>query len=133
MTLNGWLQILFFSAAVLLTAKPLGIYLVRVFDGTTAWLGPMERLLYRAAGVDPTEDQHWTRYAASMLLFSAATMLLTYAALRFQHLLPLNPQGLPAVSDRQAFETAASFTTNTNWQAYVGETTISKPVRNTRA
>ena len=92
MTANGWLQILFFSLAVLAVAKPLGLYLVAVYDGRVRWLGPIERALYALAGVDPDEDQHWTRYAGSMLLFSLATMLLTYAVLRLQHLLPLNPQ-----------------------------------------
>jgi potassium-transporting ATPase potassium-binding subunit len=125
MTTNGWIQIAFFSLAVLLVTKPLGVYLVAVYEGRVRWLGPVERLLYRLGGVDPDEDQHWTRYAGAMLLFSAASMLLTYAALRLQHLLPLNPQGLPAVPDRQAFETAASFTTNTNWQSYAGESTMS--------
>ena len=125
MTVNGWLQIAFYSIALLLITKPLGIYVLKVYDGSLTWLGPVERLLYRAAGVDPAEDQHWTRYTASMLIFSAASMLLTYAALRLQHLLPLNPQGLASVPDRQAFETAASFTTNTNWQSYSGETTMS--------
>ena len=96
-----------------------------VYEGRVRWLAPLERRLYRLAGVDPDEDQHWTRYAGAMLLFSAASMLLTYAVLRLQHLLPLNPQGLAAVPDRQAFETAASFTTNTNWQSYAGESTMS--------
>src|ERR1700754_128256 len=99
MTTIGWLQILFFSVAVLAIAKPLGLYLVRVYDGTATWLGPVERLIYRALGVDPKEDQHWTRYAAAMLLFSVATMLLTYVVLRLQALLPVNPQALPAVTD----------------------------------
>ncbi len=125
MTANGWLQIAIFGLALLLVTKPLGLYLVAVYDGRVRWLGPVERLLYRAAGIDPSEDQHWTRYAAATLLFSAVSMLLTYAALRLQHWLPLNPQGFPAVSDRQAFETAASFTSNTNWQSYSGETTMS--------
>jgi K+-transporting ATPase ATPase A chain len=125
MTTNGWLQIAFFSIALLLITKPLGIYVFKVYDGSMRWLRPIERVLYRVGGVDPDEDQHWTRYAASMLIFSAASMLLTYAVLRLQHLLPLNPQGLAAVPDRQAFETAASFTTNTNWQSYSGETTMS--------
>lgn len=125
MTTNGWLQILFFSAAVLAVAKPLGIYLVRVFDGSFTWLGPVERAIYRAGGIDPSEDQHWTRYAASLLLFSLATMLLTYIVLRLQHALPFNPQGFAAVPDRQAFETSASFTTNTNWQSYSGEVMMS--------
>jgi K+-transporting ATPase ATPase A chain len=125
MTVNGWLQILFFSLCVLLVAKPLGIYLVRVYDGSFTWLRPIERAIYTICGVDATDDQHWTRYAAAVILFSAASMLLTYLVLRLQHVLPLNPQGLPAVTDRQAFETAVSFTTNTNWQSYAGETTMS--------
>jgi len=125
MTTNGWLQIAFFSIALLLVTKPLGIYVFKVYDGSMRWLRPIERVLYRVGGVDPDEDQHWTRYAASMLIFSAASMLLTYAVLRLQHLLPLNPQHMGAVPDRQAFETAASFTTNTNWQSYSGETTMS--------
>jgi K+-transporting ATPase ATPase A chain len=125
MTASGWLQIGFYSLALLALTKPLGIYVLKVYDGSFTWLRPVERVLYRVAGVDPTEDQHWTRYAASMLLFSGVSMLFTYAGLRLQHLLPLNPQHLAAVVDRQAFETAASFTTNTNWQSYAGETTMS--------
>ena len=125
MTANGWLQIGFFITAILLVTKPLGLYLVAVYDGRVRWLAPVERRLYRAAGIDPAHEQHWTAYAAGMLAFSAVSMLLTYAALRAQHLLPLNPQGLSGVVDRQAFETAASFTTNTNWQSYVGESTMS--------
>ena len=125
MTANGWLQIGIFSILVLLITKPLGTYMVRVYDGSLTWLAPVERFIYRISGIDPREDQHWTRYAVSMLAFSAASMLLTYAVLRLQHVLPLNPQGLGALPDRQAFETAASFTTNTNWQSYAGETTMS--------
>ena len=125
MTTNGWLQIACFVGAVLLVTRPLGLYLVAVYQGRIRWLRPLERLLYRAAGIDPGAEQHWTAYATAMLVFSAAGMLLTYGALRLQHLLPLNPQGLPAVTDRQAFETAASFTTNTDWQSYAGETTMS--------
>src|SRR5215210_4385693 len=125
MTLNGWLQIAFFILAILLVTKPLGLYLVAVYEGRVRWLQPVERFLYRAAGIDPAKDQHWTGYAASMLLFSAVSMLLTYAVLRLQQLLPLNPQHFSAVTGRQAFETAASFTSNTNWQSYSGETTMS--------
>ena len=125
MTTNGWLQIAFFSLCVLGIARPLGLYLVRVYDGSVRWLAPVERAIYRIAGVDPSEDQHWTRYAAGLLLFSAASMLMTYVVLRLQGLLPLNPQGLAAVPARQAFETAASFTTNTYWQSYSGESTMS--------
>ena len=125
MTGNGWLQIWVYSLVLLLVTKPLGIYMLNVYDGSFTWLRPVERLLYPLAGIDPEEDQHWTQYAASLLLFSIVSMLLTYAVLRLQHLLPLNPQHLAAVPDRQAFETAASFTTNTNWQSYSGETTMS--------
>jgi len=125
MTLNGWLQIAFYSVALLLITKPLGVYMMKVYEGSLTWLRPVERLLYRLAGVNPDEDQHWTAYTASMLIFSLASMLLTYVVLRLQHLLPLNPQHMAAVPDRQAFETAASFTTNTNWQSYSGETTMS--------
>ncbi|MEO5815548.1 MAG: potassium-transporting ATPase subunit KdpA [Gemmatimonadaceae bacterium] len=125
MTINGWLQILCFSVAILAVAKPIGLYLVAVYEGRMRWLSPVERGIYALSGIDPEEDQHWTSYAAAMLLFSLATMLLTYAVLRLQHVLPLNPQALPGVTDRQAFETAASFTTNTNWQSYSGESTMS--------
>jgi K+-transporting ATPase ATPase A chain len=125
MTATGWLQIALYSVVLLAVTKPMGMYILRVYDGSMGWLRPVERLLYRLAGIDPEEDQHWTRYTASMLVFSLAAMLLTYAALRLQHLLPWNPQRLPAVADRQAFETSASFTTNTNWQSYAGESTMS--------
>lgn len=125
MTLNGWMQIAFFSVCLLLVAKPLGVYLVKVFDGSYTFLGPIEKAIYRAIGVKPDDDQRWTQYAISSLLFSVVSLLLTYVVLRMQHVLPLNPQGLAAVTDRQAFETAASFTTNTNWQSYSGETTMS--------
>ncbi|MHB1312379.1 MAG: potassium-transporting ATPase subunit KdpA, partial [Gemmatimonadaceae bacterium] len=125
MTINGWLQIAFFCALLLAVTKPVGTYLVKVFDGSLQWLRPVERAMYRLAGVNADEDQHWTRYAAALLLFSVASMVLTYGVLRLQHLLPLNPQHLGAVPDRQAFETAASFTTNTNWQSYGGESTMS--------
>jgi K+-transporting ATPase ATPase A chain len=125
MTASGWVQVAIFSIAVLLVTRPLGVYVLRVYDGSLAWLRPVERLIYRMAGVDAAEDQHWTRYGASMLLFSVASMLLTYLVLRIQQLLPMNPQHFGALPGRQAFETAASFTTNTNWQSYSGETTMS--------
>jgi K+-transporting ATPase ATPase A chain len=125
MTTIGWLQILAFSLAVLAVTKPVGVYLVRVYDGSVRWLAPVERVIYRLCGIDPAEDQHWTRYAASLLVFSAVSMLVTYVALRLQAHLPLNPFARAAVPDRQAFETAASFTTNTNWQSYSGETVMS--------
>lgn len=125
MTANGWLQILFYTLVVLAITKPMGVYIRKVYDGSLRWLGPVERLMYRLAGIDPEEDQHWTRYAAALLVFSAVSMLVTYVALRVQGHLPLNPFQRPDVMDRQAFETAASFATNTNWQSYAGETTMS--------
>lgn len=125
MTMNGWIQILLFSVVLLAITKPVGIYVLRVYDGSFRWLAPLERIIYGTCGIDPEEDQHWTRYAAAMLVFSAASMLVTYVVLRMQHILPLNPFHRDAVPARQAFETAASFTTNTNWQSYSGETTMS--------
>jgi K+-transporting ATPase ATPase A chain len=125
MTANGWLQILFYCAVLLAVTKPMGIYMLKVFDGSYTWLGFLERPIYRICGIDEMEDQHWTSYAVGMLLFSAVTMLVTYFALRLQGALPLNPQHFPGVVDRQSFETAASFTTNTNWQSYSGESTMS--------
>ena len=125
MTTNGWIQIALFAVAVVLVTKPMGLYLTAVFEGRVRWLAPLENLLYTLAGVTPDEDQHWTRYAGSLLVFSVVSMLLTYIVLRLQASMPLNPAGLPNVPDRQAFETAASFLTNTNWQSYAGESTMS--------
>jgi len=125
MTPNGWLQIGFFCLVLLGVTVPMGIYVQRVYEGRMRWLAPVERAIYRACGIDPAEDQHWTRYAAALLLFSAVSMLATYAVLRLQAVLPLNPRHLAAVPGRQAFETAASFTTNTNWQSYSGEVAMS--------
>ena len=125
MTANGWIQILFYCVVLFAVTKPMGIYMLKVYDGSYRWLGFLERPIYRICGVDEKEDQHWTDYAAGVLLLSVASMLVTYLVLRLQGMLPLNPEHLPGVVDRQAFETAASFTTNTNWQSYVGETTMS--------
>jgi potassium-transporting ATPase potassium-binding subunit len=130
MTLNGWLQIAVFFALVLLAAKPMGLYMARVYGREKTWLdpvlGPVERLLYRMTGVDPNEEMRWTQYVSAVLVFSLATMLLTYAMERLQHAIPLwNPQHLAAVEPYLAWNTAASFTTNTNWQSYVPETTMS--------
>ena len=125
MTANGWVQILFYCIVLLAVTKPMGMYMLKVYDGSYRWLGFLERPIYRICGVDEKEDQHWTAYAAGVLLFSVASMLVTYLALRLQGVLPLNPEHLPGVVDRQAFETSASFTTNTNWQSYVGEKTMS--------
>lgn len=129
MTANGWMQIALFLAAVAAVTAPLGRYMTRVFGGERTWLDrglrPLERLLYRVTGVDASHDMRWTEYAQAMLVFSAASMLLVYALQRLQHLLPLNPQAMSPVPPALAFNTAASFTTNTNWQAYAGETTMS--------
>jgi K+-transporting ATPase ATPase A chain len=129
MSLNGWLQIALFITLILLLAKPMGLYIMRVFERRRTWLDPLlvpcERLLYRCTGVDPAEEMRWTQYAVAMLIFSAATLLLTYIIERIQHLLPLNPQHLPALAPDLAVSTAISFTTNTNWQAYTPETTMS--------
>ena len=128
MTVNGWIQILVFIALVVAVTRPLGGFMTRVFTGEHTLLspivGPVERGLYRLAGVDERTEQHWVSYAVSMLLFSAAGMLLLYALQRLQAVLPLNPQGMAAVPADLAFNTAASFTTNTNWQNYGGETTM---------
>jgi potassium-transporting ATPase potassium-binding subunit len=125
MTANGWLQILFYCVVLLAVTKPMGIYMLKVYDGSYRWLSFLERPIYRICGVDEKEDQHWSDYAAGVLLFSVASMLVTYLVLRLQGALPLNPERFPGVVDRQAFETSASFTTNTNWQSYVGEKTMS--------
>ncbi len=127
---NAWFQFALFLGALLLLTKPLGLYLVQVLDpqGRT-WLDrlvcPIERLTYRACGIDPTKEQSWLAYTVALLAFSLVGMLFTYFILRFQHLLPLNPQHLPGLSPALAFNTAASFTTNTNWQSYAGESTMS--------
>jgi K+-transporting ATPase ATPase A chain len=125
MTLNGWLQITLFIAAVLVLAKPMGSYMTAVFERRKTFLGPCERLLYRITGVDADEEMRWTQYAVAMLVFSAATLVLTYVVQRLQAHLPWNPQHLPGVESSLAFNTAISFTTNTNWQAYTPETTMS--------
>jgi K+-transporting ATPase ATPase A chain len=129
MTLNGWLQIFVFIAAVLLLAKPMGSYMTRVFERRKTFLDPVltpcERLLYRMTGVQSEQEMRWTEYAVAMLIFSAATLVLTYIIERIQHVLPLNPQHLPDVGSALALNTAISFTTNTNWQAYTPESTMS--------
>ncbi len=129
MTANGWLQILFFFALILLSAKLLGMYMVRVFARERTFADivfrPLERLIYKVSGIDEAHEMAWTEYGGSMLLFSLVTMLVTYVIERLQHVLPLNPQHLAAVPADLALNTAASFTTNTNWQSYVPETTMS--------
>ena len=129
MTSNGWIQIGLFALVVFAITKPAGLYMYRVFEGERQPLprlfGPLERLLYRLCGVDPKQEQGWKGYAVAMLLFSLFGMLVTYAILRLQHVLPLNPQQLGPVASDLALDTAASFTTNTNWQNYGGESTMS--------
>ena len=129
MTLNGWLQIALFITLVLLLAKPMGLYLRQVFERRRTVLDPVlvpcERLLYRLTGVQADQEMRWTEYAVAVLLFSAATLILTYVVERLQGLMPLNPQHLPGVESALALNTAISFTTNTNWQAYVPESTMS--------
>ena len=129
MTVNGWLQIGVFLLAILAVTPLLGRFMTRVFNRERTWLDPVlrpvERLIYRVTGVDETREMRWTQYALAMLLFSVVSMLVLYLLQRTQHLLPWNPQGFSAVPPDLAFNTAASFTTNTNWQAYVGETTMS--------
>ena len=128
MTSSGWLQLIAFCAVITLLTRPVGAWLHRVFEGAPPFrrtLGALERGCLRLAGVDPAHEQGWREYAVSLLVFSALSMLVTYGLLRLQHLLPLNPQGLGPVSPDLAFDTAASFTTNTNWQSYAGEGTMS--------
>src|SRR5580765_5833541 len=130
MQTSGWLQLLFYVVALAAITKPMGLYLMRVLDADGGtWfdpvLRPLERVTYRLMGVDSSKEHDWKQYTFAMLLFSLVGCLFTYSILRLQHLLPLNPQGLGAVSPDLAFNTAVSFTTNTNWQSYVGETTMS--------
>ena len=129
MTLTGWLQIAVFCIAVLALVKSLGFFLTRLLNGERTFLssvlGPVERGFYALAGVKPDEDQHWTAYAFAMLAFNLVGFLFLYAVLRLQDVLPLNPQGFAAVPDHLSFNTAISFVTNTNWQSYGGETTMS--------
>ena len=127
---NSWFQLALYVAALLLVTKPLGLYLVKVLDASArTWLDPVikpfERLTYRLCGIDPGREQGWVGYTVSMLVFSLVGMLLTYFILRFQDHLPLNPQGFAGLNPHLAFNTAASFTTNTNWQSYSGESTMS--------
>jgi len=129
MTANGWIQILVFLVLIFAVTKPLGVFMARVFKRERTFLDPVarpvERLLYRVTGVDENHEMRWTEYALSMLMFSGVSMLLLYLIERVQQWLPWNPQKFGAVAQDLAFNTAASFTTNTNWQNYSGETTMS--------
>src|SRR5215813_13324154 len=130
METSGWLQFAIYLIALALVTKPMGLYLMRVLDangrtGLDPVLRPLERTTYRVMGVDPNKEHNWKQYTLAMLLFSLVGCLFTYAILRLQYFLPLNPQKLAGVSPDLAFNTAASFTTNTNWQNYGGESTLS--------
>jgi len=129
MTLNGWIQILVFCGIIILLVKPLGGYMTRVFSGERTFLSPVlvpvERGLYRLAGTNEREEQHWMTYTVSLLLFNLAGFLLLYILQRFQGSLPFNPMGMSNVPGDLAFNTTASFVTNTNWQNYGGESTMS--------
>jgi len=125
MTFNGWFQFLVYFVVLLVCMRPLGIYINGVFAGKYKFLGPLENLVYRVSGIHREEEMTWRQYRAAMLLFSFASLLLTYFIERLQLHLPWNPQHFPGVSALLAWNTAASFTTNTNWQAYTGEATMS--------
>jgi K+-transporting ATPase ATPase A chain len=129
MTANGVIQILLFFGIVLALTKPLGAYMARVFNRERTFLdpvlGPIERVIYRASGVKPDVEQRWTTYTVAMLLFNFVGLLVLYAMQRLQHLLPLNPQALGPISEDSSFNTAVSFTSNTNWQSYAPESTMS--------
>ena len=129
MSANGWLQFAIFSVILLASVRPVGIYLARVLEGERTWLDPVlrpiERLIYRLCGVNAGKEMNWREYAYAVLGVSAVSLLVTYGIERLQALLPFNPQGLAAVGPDLAWNTAASFTTNTNWQSYVPETTMS--------
>ena len=124
MTVNGWIQIAIYCFAVIVCVKPLGLYMARVFEGEVKFLAPVERFLYRLCGVKG-EEQHWTTYTIAMLAFSIAGFVSLYLLQRFQAALPFNPQGLVAVTPDLSFNTSVSFITNTNWQSYSGESTMS--------
>jgi K+-transporting ATPase ATPase A chain len=127
--MNGWIQIALYSVIIIAITKPFGGYLTRVFNGERTWLSPVlrpiERGVYGLSGVDEKEEQHWVTYGVAMLFFSLAGFLSLYALQRFQNVLPFNPKNFPAVGEHLAFNTAMSFVTNTNWQSYVPETTMS--------
>jgi K+-transporting ATPase ATPase A chain len=130
MQTSGWLQLILYVVALVAITKPMGLYLLRVLDADgKTWfdpvLGPLERITYRLMGVKAGQEHDWKQYTFAMLLFSLVSCIFTYAILRLQHLLPLNPQGLGPLSQHLAFNTAVSFTTNTNWQSYGGESTMS--------
>src|ERR1700716_3952175 len=128
MNIKGWLELALFIVVLVLITKPLGIYLLKVLDVNERTLldpvlKPVERITYRLFGIDPQKEQGWIGYTISILVFSVVGALFSYLIMRFQDLLPLNPQKFPGVTDHIAFNTALSFLTNTNWQSYAGEST----------
>src|SRR5271157_1689956 len=129
MTANGWFQIAVYLIVVAAITKPLGTYMARVFSGEKTFMDPVmrpvERLVFRLTGVDETHEMRWTEYAVSILLLSVVSMIVLYLIMRVQYWLPWNPERFTAVAPDLAFNTAASFTTNTNWQVYSGESTMS--------
>ena len=129
MNIQGWAEIALTVGLAVVLGWPIGIYMSRVWNGERTWLDPVlkpvEGLFYRAAGVDPSRSQGWLGYVGALLAFNLAGFLLLYGLLRLQGVLPMNPQGFDGVSPHLAFNTAVSFVTNTNWQSYGGETTVS--------
>ncbi|MDE2463678.1 MAG: potassium-transporting ATPase subunit A, partial [Alphaproteobacteria bacterium] len=129
MTFHGWIQIIVYAIAILVCVKPLGVYMAQIFAGDRVLLSPLvapvERVIYRICGINPEKEQTWSNYTTAMLAFSLMAFLFTYVVQRLQGLLPLNPQHMGAVSPSLSFNTAVSFATNTNWQAYSGEATLS--------
>ena len=129
MNLYSWFQLIFYLVVLLALAKPLGSFMAKVYQGEHTFLdrvlGPVERFIYRLSGVKPEEDMNWKTYAIAVLLFNVMGLLAVYALQRFQAVLPLNPQGLGAVTPDSSWNTAVSFATNTNWQGYGGEVTMS--------
>ena len=129
MNLYSWLQLIVYLVVLLALAKPLGSFMAHVYQGERTFLdpilGPVERMLYRLSGVDPGEDMGWKKYAVAMMVFNVLGLLAVYAIQRLQAVLPLNPQGLGAVTPDSSWNTAVSFATNTNWQGYGGEVTMS--------
>ena len=129
MTLNGWIQIAIYCVLIVALVKPLGWYMTRVFAGERTFLSPVfrpvEKGLYWVGGVDETREQHWLTYTVAMLFFHVGGFLILYVLMRVQGLLPFNPAGMTAVPPDLSFNTAISFITNTNWQNYGGESTMS--------
>src|SRR5512138_2472506 len=129
MNIYSWIQIIFYIVVLLALAKPLGSFMAKVYQGERTFLdrvlGPVERLVYRLAGVNPGEDMNWKTYAMAVMLFNVLGLLVVYFLQRLQGVFPLNPQGLGSVTPDSSWNTATSFVTNTNWQGYGGEVTMS--------